>query len=130
MKVRALPLAAPALLCLLLHALGKSYQGCSSSEASGWKGACYAQPIKFTYFPLFSPHTHISMAHRLQTRVFYPLLTSSINKWCLCMLYRRDEAMISRSMKDTWYISVTYRSTAAPYVMGLWEDGLSPERYF
>lgn len=43
------------------------------------------------------------------------------------MLYQRDGTMIGRSMKDTWYISVTYRSTAAPYGMGLWEDGLSPK---
>lgn len=41
------------------------------------------------------------------------------------MLYQREGATISRSMKDTWYISVTYRSTAASYVMGHWEDGLS-----
>ena len=41
------------------------------------------------------------------------------------MLYQRDAAMISRSMKDTWYISVTYRSAAAPYMMGHREDGLS-----
>lgn len=58
--------------------------------------------------------------------VFFPLLYKQYQR-SSCMLYGRDGAMTSRSMKDTWYISVTYRSTAAPYVMGRWEDGLSPK---
>lgn len=43
------------------------------------------------------------------------------------MLYQRDGVMTSCSMKDTWYISVTYRSTAAPCEVAHWEDSLSPE---
>ena len=46
------------------------------------------------------------------------------------MLYQRDEAVISCGTKDTCYISVTYRSTAAPYVMGHWEDNLSQKWCF
>lgn len=37
------------------------------------------------------------------------------------MLCQRDGVMSSCSMKDTWYISVSYRSTAAPHDVALWE---------
>lgn len=37
------------------------------------------------------------------------------------MLYQRDGARVSRGMKDTWYISVAYRSTTAPCRMGVGE---------
>lgn len=62
---------------------------------------------------------------QVQTSFFYPLV-----KVEFVHAVSEDGAMISRSMKDTWYISVTYRSTAAPYVMGHWGDGLSPKWCF
>lgn len=37
------------------------------------------------------------------------------------MLYQRDGARVSCGVKDTRYISVAYRSTAAPYRMGVGE---------
>lgn len=119
MTARALPLALPALLCLLLHALRKGYLGCSSSEAFGWKGACYPQPIKFTYFSLFSPHIHISMAHRLQMCVFYPLLTSRRSGVCACCI----GGMKQWSLAAWKTLGISVLPTKAPQHPTWWVSG-------
>lgn len=71
MKTRPPSLALPALFYLLLQTLRKGYLGCSSLEASGWKGGRYTQPTQFVFFP---PHVHVSRNHRYKRHFFYPLV--------------------------------------------------------
>lgn len=68
---------------------------------------------------LFSPHVHISMNHRLQTCVFYPLLTSRRSGVCACCI--RGTGQWSVAAWKTLGISVL--PTEAPQHPKGWVSG-------
>lgn len=119
MKARPLPLALPAWLCLLLQPLEKRYLRCSSSEASGRKGAWYAQPMQLMLFSYFLPMYTFQWTTGSKPVFFYPLLTSRRSGVCACCI--RGTGQWSVAAWKTLGISVL--PTEAPQHPTGWVSG-------